>query len=79
MLLKQMGFTLEEIKINKDDLSDEIFLKQREKLLKDIKEIKEIIKTIDNIRSNISGGKIELNDYVINDVKTRKVGIKYEK
>ena len=79
MLLKQMGSTWEEIKFNKDNLSDEIFLKQREKLLKDIKDIKEIIKTIDNIRSNISGGKIELNDYVINDVKTRKVGIKYEK
>ena len=43
ILLKQMGFSLEEIKIYKDDLSDDIFLKQREKLLNNIIEMKNIL------------------------------------
>lgn len=43
ILLKQMGFTLEEIKQNKDNLSDEIFERQRDKILKDILDKKEIL------------------------------------
>lgn len=74
ILLKQMGFSLEEIKIYKDDLSDDIFLKQREKLLNNIIEMKNTIKMIDKTRSNIVNGKIKLDnfDYEISNINTRK-------
>lgn len=74
ILLKQMGFSLEEIKIYKDDLSDDIFLKQREKLLNNIIEMKNTIKLIDKTRSNIVNGKIKLDnfDYEISNINTRK-------
>lgn len=74
ILLKQMGFSLEEIKIYKDDLSDDIFLKQREKLLNNIIEMKNTIKMIDKTRSNIVNGKIKLDDfdYEISNIDTRK-------
>ena len=76
-----MGFSLNEIKINKNNLNDEIFLKQREKLLKDIFEKKEIIKTIDKIRSSIVNGNIRLDEfnYEINDINTKKIEIKKER
>lgn len=74
ILLKQMGFSLEEIKVYKDDLSDDIFLKQREKLLNNIIEMKNTIKMIDKTRSNIVNGKIKLDnfDYEISNINTRK-------
>lgn len=74
ILLKQMGFSLEEIKVYKDDLSDDIFLKQREKLLNNIIEMKNTIKMIDKTRSNIVNGKIKLDnfDYEISNIDTRK-------
>lgn len=74
ILLKQMSFSLEEIKIYKDDLSDDIFLKQREKLLNNIIEMKNTIKMIDKTRSNIVNGKIKLDnfDYEISNINTRK-------
>ena len=78
ILLKQMGFSLEEIKIYKNDLSDDIFLKQREKLLNNIIEMKNTIKMIDKTRSNIIDGKIKLDnfDYEISNINTRKKEIK---
>lgn len=74
ILLKQMGFSLEEIKIYKDNLSDDMFLKQREKLLNNIIEMKNTIKMIDKTRSNIVNGKIKLDnfDYEISNIDTRK-------
>lgn len=74
ILLKQMGFSLEEIKIYKDNLSDDIFLKQREKLLNNIIEMKNTLKMIDKTRSNIVNGKIKLDnfDYEISNINTRK-------
>ena len=74
ILLKQMSFSLEEIKVYKDDLSDDIFLKQREKLLNNIIEMKNTIKMIDKTRSNIVNGKIKLDnfDYEISNIDTRK-------
>lgn len=74
ILLKQMGFSLEEIKKYKDNLSDDIFLKQREKLLKDILDMKNTIKIIDKTRSNIVNGKIKLDefDYEIVNINTKK-------
>lgn len=74
MLLKKMDFSLEEIKIYKDNLSDDIFLKQREKLLNNIIKMKNTIKIIDKTRSNIVNGKIKLDefDYEISNIDTRK-------
>lgn len=74
ILLKQMGFSLEEIKIYKDNLSDDIFLKQREKLLNNIIEMKNTLKMIDKTRSNIVNGKIKLDnfDYEISNIDIRK-------
>ncbi len=72
ILLKQMGFSLDEIKLYKDNLSDEIFLKQREKLLNDIIEKKNILKIIDKTRSSIVNGKINLDGYEINNIVTKK-------
>lgn len=74
ILLKQMSFSLEEIKIYKDDLSDDIFLKQREKLLNNIIKMKNTLKMIDKTRSNIVNGKIKLDnfDYEISNIDTRK-------
>ena len=73
MLLKKLGFSLEEIKLYKDNLSDDIFLKQREKLLKDILDMKNTIKIIDKTRSNIVNGKIKLDefDYEIVNINTK--------
>ena len=78
MLLKKMGFSLEEIKKYKDNLSDEIFARQRDKLLHEILDKKEIIKTIDKIRSNIVNGNIKLDEYnyEINNISTKKIGNK---
>jgi len=72
MLLKKMGFSLEEIKTYKDDLRDEIFVKQRDKLIKEILDKKETIKMIDDIRKNIVNGKITLDNYEIKDIETKK-------
>ena len=72
ILLKQMGFSLDEIKLYKDNLSDEIFLKQREKLLNDIIEKKNILKIIDKTRSSIVNWKINLDGYEINNIVTKK-------
>ncbi len=75
MLLKNMGFSLNKIREYKDNLNDEIFLKQREKLLKEILDKKEIIKKIDDIRSSIVDGKIKLEEfnYELSDITTKKI------
>jgi len=75
LLLKKMGFSLEEIKLYKDNLCDEIFLKQREIIINEILEKKKIIKMIDNIRSNIVNGEIKLDNYVLSDIETKSKNI----
>ena len=70
-----MGFSLEEIKLYKDNLCDEIFLKQREKIINEILEKKKIIKIIDDIRSNIVNGEIKLDNYVLGDIETKSKNI----
>jgi len=72
MLLKKMGFSLNEIRLYKDDLRDEIFIKQRDKLINEILEKKATIKMIDDIRKNIINGKITLDNYEINNIETKK-------
>lgn len=81
VLLKKMDFSLEEIKNYKDALNDEIFLKQRDKIIKEILEKKATIKMIDDIRKSIVDGKIKLDEYEINNIETKKknYGGKYGK
>ena len=60
-LLKDAGFSLEEIKNNKDNFSEELMLKKKNELLKEITNIKTKIKQIDYLRSYITNGKIVLD------------------
>ena len=59
--LKSVGFTLDEIKENWDKFTDEIMLKKKEELLNKLENVNESIKELDNLRSNIHGGKITKN------------------
>lgn len=59
--LKEIGFSLEEIKNNWDNFSNDLFLKKKNELLKKIESKKEAIKKIDELRSNIVNGKIGKN------------------
>ena len=56
--LKEVGFTLEEIRDNWNNFSEELFLKRKEKLLEEIKLKNEAIKKTDILRSKLKDGKI---------------------
>ena len=56
--LKEVGFTLEEIRDNWNNFSEELFLKRKEKLLEEIKLRNEAIKKTDILRSKLKDGKI---------------------
>lgn len=70
-LLKQMGFSLSDIKKYKNNLNDEVFVRQRNKLIQEILDKKEVIKMIDNIRKNICDGKIIIDDYELDNIITK--------
>ena len=59
--LKKVGFSLEEIKDNWNNFSNEIMLKKKDELLKKQEDINESIKKLDYMRSNIHNGKITKN------------------
>lgn len=56
--LKSVGFTLEEIRDNWNNFSEELFLKRKEKLLEEIELKNEAIKKADILRSKLKDGKI---------------------
>lgn len=56
--LKEVCFTLEEIRDNWNNFSEELFLKRKEKLLEEIKLKNEAIKKTDILRSKLKDGKI---------------------
>ena len=56
--LKEVGFTLEEIRDNWNNFSEELFLKRTEKLLEEIELKNEAIKKTDILRSKLKDGKI---------------------
>lgn len=60
--LQSLGFTLDEIKHNWGHFNNDIMLKKKDSLLKEIEVIDSKIKEIDNLRSKIIGGKIVLKD-----------------
>ena len=73
--LKEIGFSLEEIKNNWDNFSNDLFLKKKNELLKEIESKKEAIKKIDELRSNIVNGKIGKNkiEKINKNVKTKSL------
>lgn len=56
--LKEVGFTLEEIRDNWNNFSEALFLKRKEKLLEEIELKNEAIKKTDILRSKLKEGKI---------------------
>ena len=71
--LKEVGFTLEEIRDNWNNFSEELFLKRKEKLLEEIKLRNEAIKKTDILRSKLKDGKI--TDKIIDKETIKKKSI----
>ena len=71
--LKEVGFTLEEIRDNWNNFSEELFLKRKEKLLEEIKLKNEAIKKTDILRSKLKDGKI--TDKIIDKETIKKKSI----
>lgn len=56
--LKNVGFTLDEIKENWNNFSNDLMLKKKKELEQKLGDINQSIKEIDYLRSNIVNGKI---------------------
>lgn len=69
LALKESGFSLEEIKKNKDNYSDEIMLKKKETLLREQERLDERIKKLDYLRNHIRDKKIILNGHIKEEPK----------
>lgn len=59
--LKNVGFTLEEIKNNWNSFNNEVMLKKKDELMKQAIQLEEKIKKIDNLRSKIKNNRIVIN------------------
>ena len=71
--LKEVGFTLEEIRDNWNNFSEELFLKRKEKLMEEIKLKNEAIKKTDILRSKLKDGKI--TDKIVDKETIKKKSI----
>ena len=60
--LKDVGFSLDEIRDNFNHFNNELMLQKKEELKKSVLQIEKNIKTIDILRSKISNGRIILHD-----------------
>ncbi len=67
--LKEVGFSLEEIKKNKNNYSDELMRHKKTELIAKEKVIEEQIKKIDYLRSRIKDNKIILDGNISADPK----------
>lgn len=76
--LKKVGFSLEEIKKYWNNFNNDIMLKKRYELIKNIDELKENISEIENLRSHIINGKIVLKESN-KKIVLKKRGDYYEK
>ena len=56
--LKEAGFSLDEIMNNWNKFSDDLFVKKREELYKQMEDVENEIKKLDEIRSKVHNGKI---------------------
>ena len=71
--LKEVGFTLEEIRDNWNNFSEALFLKRKEKLLEEIELKNEAIKKTDILRSKLKDGKI--TDKIVDKETIKKKSI----
>ena len=71
--LKEVGFSLEEIRDNWNNFSEELFLKRKEKLLEEIELKNEAIKKADILRSKLKDGKI--TDKIVDKETIKKKSI----
>lgn len=71
--LKEVGFTLEEIRDNWNNFSEELFLKRKERLLEEIELKNEAIKKADILRSKLKDGKI--TDKIVDKETIKKKSI----
>ncbi len=71
--LKEVGFTLEEIRDNWNNFSEQLFLKRKEKLLEEIELKNEAIKKADILRSKLKDGKI--TDKIVDKETIKKKSI----
>ena len=69
--LKSVGFTLEEIRDNWDNFTEELFIDRKEKLLKEIELKQDAIKKVDMLRSKISNGII--TDNIDEEIKKKSI------
>lgn len=75
LMLKEVGFSLEEIKQNWNNFTNDIMLLKRQQLLKQADIIQDSIRKIDYLRSNIVNNKIILNKNTnIEPVKVKRKG-----
>ena len=71
--LKEVGFTVEEMRDNWNNFSEELFLKRKEKLLEEIELKNEAIKKADILRSKLKDGKI--TDKIVDKETIKKKSI----
>lgn len=75
LMLKEVGFSLEEIKQNWNNFTNDVMLLKRKQLLKQADIIQDNIRKIDYLRSNIVNNKIILNKNINNEpVKVKRRG-----
>lgn len=71
--LKSVGFTLEEIKNNWDNFTNDVMLEKKKELLQQATFIEDQIKKIDNLRSKISNNRIMLDKQFETPTKVLKI------
>ena len=70
-LLKEAGFSLDEIIDNQNNFTEELLLNHKQKLYQEENDIQSKIKLTDELRSHIKNGKILLNKFEKNKVIRR--------
>ncbi len=60
--LKNLGFSLEEIKANKDHLTDKVMLQKKEELLHQRKDLNKKIKQLDEMRLSLGKKPVKVQD-----------------
>ena len=71
--LKEVGFTLEDIRDNWNNFSEELFLKRKEKLFEEIESKNVAVKKVDILRSKLKDGKI--TDEIVDKETIKKKSI----
>lgn len=72
-MLKKVGFSLEEIRDNWDNLTDELLLEKKKKILDEIELKYKMVKKIDELRSMATNGGINRGVKENNDIKMKTI------